>query len=37
MRRLTAVLVVLCLAPLALLTWFSVSPAARAVHGQVRP
>jgi PAS domain S-box-containing protein len=35
MRRLTAVLVVLCLAPLALLTWFSVSLSARAVRGQV--
>jgi PAS domain S-box-containing protein len=35
MRRLIAVLVVLCLAPLALLTWFSVSLSARAVRGQV--
>jgi PAS domain S-box-containing protein len=35
MRRLIAVLVVLCLAPLALLTWFSVSLSAKAVRGQV--
>jgi PAS domain S-box-containing protein len=35
MRRLIALLVVLCLAPLALLTWFSVSLSAKAVRGQV--
>ena len=35
MRRSIAVLVVLCLAPLALLTWFSVSLSAKAVRGQV--
>jgi PAS domain S-box-containing protein len=35
MRRLIAGLVVLCLAPLALLTWFSVSLSAKAVRGQV--
>jgi PAS domain S-box-containing protein len=33
--RLIAVLVVLCLAPLALLTWFSLSLSARAVRSQV--
>jgi PAS domain S-box-containing protein len=35
MRRWIAVLVVLCLAPLALLTWFSVSLSSKAVRGQV--
>jgi len=33
--RLVAGLVVLCLAPLALLTWFSLSLSVRAVHDQV--
>ena len=33
--RLVAGLVVLCLAPLALLTWFSLSLSTRAVHDQV--
>jgi hypothetical protein len=34
-RRLIAALVVLCLAPLGLLTWFSLSLSAEAVRGQV--
>ena len=33
--RLIAALVVLCLAPLALLTWFSLTLSAKAVRGQV--